>query len=68
MVKYYYLNRKTLIGPVSLRELSMKQELGSETLVWRKGLEDWQQAKEVPELQLRFERKEIPAYIKRGLR
>jgi hypothetical protein len=48
-MKYFYINKKEKIGPISLDELK-DSTLERNTLVWREGLDSWKKAEEFEEL------------------
>lgn len=48
-MKYFYINKKEKIGPLSLDELR-EAFLERSTLVWREGLDNWKKAEEFEEL------------------
>lgn len=50
MTQYYYTDGKERFGPFTLDELKDKQITGS-TLVWKEGLPDWVQARQLDDLQ-----------------
>lgn len=49
MKEYYYEEKGEQKGPVSLEEL--KERVTSDTKIWREGLKDWVEAKNLPELE-----------------
>lgn len=52
-IEWYYIAGTERQGPVDenkLRKLLESQELQPDTLVWRKGLAEWQRASQLPEL------------------
>lgn len=49
IMKYFYINKKEKIGPLSLHELK-EASLERNTLVWREGLDNWKKAEEFEEL------------------
>lgn len=51
MTRYFYSDGKNNHGPYTVEELKEKT-ISPETLVWCEGMEDWQPARQVPELQV----------------
>jgi len=49
MAEFYYLNGRETKGPYSIQDF-LEMNLPSETLVWKKGLENWQKLRDFPEL------------------
>ena len=49
-ISYYFMNKANKqVGPLSLDELKQKG-ITRETPVWREGMPNWVQAKDIPEL------------------
>lgn len=59
MREYYILKGKDQFGPYRVDELQ-SQGVTAETLVWCEGMEDWQKAKDVPELAGHLKTKAVP--------
>ena len=53
MINWYYVQGSERVGPVgfeTLKELFLKDEINSESYVWRKGFQNWERIKDVTEL------------------
>jgi hypothetical protein len=53
MVSWYYVLGSERVGPVgieTLKDLFLKEEIGLESYVWRKGFQNWERIKDVNEL------------------
>lgn len=58
-MKYYYsTNGIDQNGPLSFEEL-MRKDITAETLIWHKGMNEWQKAGEIPKLKILFEKETI---------
>ena len=47
--KYFYVKDNEPVGPLTIEEL-LKKDISSKTYVWRKGMENWVMAENMPEL------------------
>lgn len=55
MDKYYYVDEnRSRKGPMSMEELLSQDDITPETLVWCKGMEKWEKAKNIPDLAVSF--------------
>ena len=64
--KYFYAKNNEPVGPLTLEEL-LEKDISTKTYVWRKGMENWVMAENMPELYKALKlKKENPPSLSEG--